>query len=110
MMRAGGGWGGWGSSETSVTVFRGRGAGRHLGDSHILGTDTKLKEVFSKGHLPSKHLLHWIAPGSEISTVDSPLNEVTGGPWTGGLVPGGSLITIWREQTGLELQGGPRAS
>ena len=73
-------------------------------DSHISGTDTKLKEVFSKGHLPSKHLLHWIAPGAETSTVDTPLNEVTGGPRTGGHV-------IWRvTHQHLERANRPRAS
>ena len=41
------------------------------GLGRISGTDAKLKEVFSKGQLPSKRLLHWIAPGPEIPTVDS---------------------------------------
>lgn len=88
----------------AVTVFRGRRAGPHLGDSHISGTDAKLKEVFSKGQLPSKRLLHWIAPGPEIPTVDTPLNEVTGGPQTGG------CVTWWVTHHHLERANRPRAS
>lgn len=74
------------------------------GLGRISGTDAKLKEVFSKGQLPSKRLLHWIAPGPEIPTVDTPLNEVTGGPWTGG------YVTWWVTHHHLERANRPRAS
>lgn len=98
------GRGGLGSSVMAVTVFRGRGAGPHLGDSHISGTDAELKEDFSKGHLPSRRLLHWIAPGPEIPTLDTPLNEVTGGPGTGG------YVTWWVTHHHLERANRPRVS